>query len=90
MGSHADSGLTDDARARLTKALRAVFRRAPAELTPDLALGHIAGWDSMTAVSFSFELEDAFDVTLGETTFAADQTIGDVLIVLRERGAPSV
>jgi len=90
MGSHAGPGLTDDVANRLRKALVAVFRRAPAELSLDLRLGHIAGWDSMTAVSFSFELEDAFDVVLGETTFAADQTIADVLAVLRERGAQSV
>ncbi len=90
MGSHADSGLTEETRDRLTKALRAVFRRAPADLTLDMPLGHIAGWDSMTAVSFSFELEDAFHVVLGETTFAADQTIGDVLVTLRERGARAI
>ena len=87
MGSDVGSGLSDDAERRLRKALVAVFRKAPADLSASLPLGRIAGWDSMTAVSFSFELEEAFDVVLGETTFAADQTIGDVLSVLRQRGA---
>ncbi len=41
----------------------------------------------MNAVTFSFELETAFDVTLGETTFTASQTIGDVVDVLRQHGA---
>ena len=90
MGSDVGSGLSDDAGKRLRKALVAVFRKAPGDLSADMRLGQIAGWDSMTAVSFSFELEEAFEVVLGETTFAADQTIGDVLSVLRERGAGAV
>jgi acyl carrier protein len=87
MGSDAHQGLSDQSRKRLTEALVAVFRKAPANLTPDLRLGDIGGWDSMNAVTFTFELENAFDVTLGEATFTASQTIGDVVAVLRERGA---
>jgi acyl carrier protein len=79
--------LSDEALRRLTAALVAVFRRAPAALGPDLPLGQVGGWDSMNAVTFTFELEQAFDVSLGETTFTAQQTIGDVLAVLREKGA---
>lgn len=86
MGSHADSGLSEDVRRRLGAAFVAVFRRAPADLTLDLHLGDVGGWDSMNAVTFTFELEQAFDVTLGETTFTAQQTVADVLAVLRERG----
>ena len=87
MGSHVDSGLSDEAARRLTAALVAVFRRAPSNLSTDLALGQIGGWDSMNAVTFTFELEQAFDVSLGETTFTGQQTIGDVLAALREKGA---
>ena len=87
MGSLADSGLSDDVRRRLNAAFVAVFRRAPADLRVDLRLADVGGWDSMNAVTFTFELEQAFDVTLGETTFSAHQTIADVLAVLRERGA---
>jgi acyl carrier protein len=89
MGGDARPDLSDAARRQLTAALVAVFRKAPAALTPDLRLGDIGGWDSMNAVTFTFELENAFDVGLGETTFTADQTIGDVLVALRERGARS-
>ncbi len=85
MGSHADSGLSEDVRRRLNAALVAVFRKAPADLGPDLRLGDIGGWDSMNAVTFTFELERTFDVSLGDTMFTADQTIGHVLAVLRER-----
>jgi acyl carrier protein len=87
VGSHVDSGLSDEAARRLTAALVAVFRRAPSNLSVDLPLGQIGGWDSMNAVTFTFELEQAFDVSLGETTFTAQQTIGDVLAALREKGA---
>jgi acyl carrier protein len=87
MGSDAHQGLSDQSRKRLTEALVAVFRKAPANLTPELRLGDIGGWDSMNAVTFTFELENAFDVTIGEATFTANQTIADVLAVLRERGA---
>jgi acyl carrier protein len=87
VGSHVDSDLSDEAKRRLTSALVAVFRRAPANISTDLTLGQIGGWDSMNAVTFTFELEQAFDVTLGETTFTAQQTIGDVLNTLREKGA---
>jgi acyl carrier protein len=87
MGSDAHQDLSAATRERLTKALIAVFRKAPADLPPGLCLGDIGGWDSMNAVTFSFELETAFDVTLGETTFTASQTIGDVVDVLRQHGA---
>jgi len=90
MGGHADSTLSDDARRRLTAALVAVFRKAPAGLGPDLRLGDIGGWDSMNAVTFSFELETAFDVSLGDTTFNGQQTLAEVLEILRGHGAASI
>ena len=85
MGSHADSGLSEDVRRRLNAAFVAVFRKAPADVEPDLRLGDVGGWDSMNAVTFTFELERTFEVSLGDTMFTADQTIADVLAVLRER-----
>jgi acyl carrier protein len=90
MGSDAHPDLSDGARTRLTAALVAVFRKAPARLTPGMRLGDIGGWDSMNAVTFSFELETAFDVSLGETTFNGQQTLADVLDVLREHGATAI
>ena len=90
MGGHAGSTLSDDARRRLTAALVAVFRKAPAALGPDLRLGDIGGWDSMNAVTFSFELETAFDVSLGDTTFNGQQTLAEVLEILRGHGAASI
>jgi acyl carrier protein len=87
MGSDAHPDLSAATRERFKKALVAVFRKAPPTLSPDLRLGDIGGWDSMNAVTFSFEIESAFDVTIGETTFTADQSLGDVLDVLRQHGA---
>ena len=90
MGSDAGPDLSESARKRLNAALIAVFRKAPASLTPDMRLSDIGGWDSMNAVTFSFELETAFDVSLGETTFNGQQTIAEVLDVLREHGATAL
>jgi len=44
----------------------------------------------MNAVTFSFELETAFDVSLGETTFSGQQTLAEVLEILRGHGATSI
>ena len=90
MGSDAHPDLSESARKRLTAALIAVFRKAPASLTPDMRLSDIGGWDSMNAVTFSFELETAFDVSLGETTFNGQQTLAEVLDILRGHGATSI
>lgn len=87
MGSDAHPDLSAEARRRLTAAFVAVFRKAPADLSADLKLGDVGGWDSMNAVTFTFELETAFGVELGETMFTAQQTIGDVLAFLREKGS---
>ncbi len=38
----------------------------------------------MNSLSLILELERAFDVNLGETTLRADQTIADVLKVIRD------
>jgi acyl carrier protein len=84
MGSDADSDLSEDDRRRLESALAAVFRRAPIRVTLDMPLGAIEEWDSMNAVTFTMEIEEAFKVNLGETIFTRDQTIGQVLQVLRE------
>ena len=58
MGSDAHQDLSAAARERLTKALIAVFRKAPADLSPGLRLGDIGGWDSMNAVTFTLRARD--------------------------------
>jgi len=90
MGSDAHQDLSAATRERLTNALIAVFRKAPADLSSGLCLGDIGGWDSMNAVTFSFELETAFDVSLGDTTFNGQQTLAEVLEILRGHGAASI
>jgi hypothetical protein len=40
----------------------------------------------MNAVNLTLELESAFDVELAGVILTADQTIADVLELLRERG----
>jgi acyl carrier protein len=87
MGSNAHPDLSAAARERLMKALAATFRTVPPNLSPNLRLGDIDGWDSFNAVTFSFELETAFGVTVGDYTFTDNETIGDVVAFLRECGA---
>ncbi len=84
MGSDTDSDLSEDNRQRLESALAAVFRRTPIHVTLDLRLGAIEGWDSMNAVTFTMEVEQAFEVQLGDTIFTRDQTIAQVLQVLHD------
>ncbi len=87
MGSNADSLLTDDFKDKLTEALVAVFEFEPSLLRPELPLGEVEGWDSMNAVNFTLELETAFGVELAGVILTADQTIADVVALLREHGA---
>jgi len=76
--------LSEDNRQRLESALAAVFRRTPIHVTLDLRLGAIEGWDSMNAVTFTMEVEQAFEVQLGDTIFTREQTIAQVLQVLHD------
>jgi len=88
MGSDASTDLTTDAAARLTEAIRAVFDDfAPDELTLALTLGEIPDWDSMNSVNLVLELESTLDVDLQGVLLVADQSIGDLVALLRDRGA---
>jgi acyl carrier protein len=89
MGSNTHPDLSELDRERLTTALAAAFRNPPATLSSGLRLGDIDGWDSFNAVTFSFELETAFGVTIGDYTFTGNETIGDVVAFLRECGPAS-
>jgi acyl carrier protein len=87
MGSNADPKLTDALRAGLVTAISEVFDSQVSDLRDDLPLGDLDGWDSMNAVNLTLELESAFGVELAGVILTADQTIADVLELLRERGA---
>jgi acyl carrier protein len=87
VGSHADSSLTPPVRQKLDAALAEIFGAAPADLAAGLPLGDIDGWDSMNSVTFTMELERVFMVDLGGVFLTADQTVGDVVALLREKGA---
>lgn len=86
MGSHADSRLSEGVSSKLAQALVEVFGEVPAGLGPGLQLGDVAGWDSMNAVNFTMEIEQVFGVDLEGAIFTADQTVGDVVSLLREKG----
>ena len=87
MGSNADTPLTDDFKDKLVGALSEVFEFPAADFRPELALGDIEGWDSMNAVNLTLELETAFGIELAGVILTADQTLADVIALLREHGA---
>lgn len=87
MGSDAPEDLKPEAASALAEAVAAVFDDFPAaDLRPDLALGDIPGWDSMNSVNLVLELESAFDTSLEGVLLVADQTVADVVALLRDRG----
>lgn len=55
--------------------------------SPDLKLGAIEDWDSMSAINFAVELERVFEVPVGSQTFQSDQTVADVMAILIANGA---
>jgi acyl carrier protein len=88
MGSDAAADLTPEAAAKLGEAVNAVFDDlAPGDVRPELALGDIPGWDSMNSVNLVLELESTFDADLQGVMLVADQTVADVIALLREKGA---
>ena len=87
MGSHTDPLLTDDFKEKLAGALSEVFEFDASDLRVELVLGEIEGWDSMNAVNLTLELETAFGVELAGVILTAEQTIADVVALLREHGA---
>jgi len=56
-------------------------------LQPELRLEQIPGWDSMTSINLSLELQDAFAVSLDGLVLQGKQTVADVIRLLQERGA---
>ena len=85
MGSHVDSGLSEDAARRLTVALVAALLLGAGLPWTGPSTRAIDGWTN--SLSLILELERAFDVNLGETTLRADQTIADVLTAIRDCAA---
>jgi acyl carrier protein len=86
MGSDPDPQLTDDAAAKLSAALSEVFDYRD-ELRLRQPLQEIDGWDSMSAVNFTLELESVFDVDLSGIILSGEQTLLDVIALLAEKGA---
>jgi acyl carrier protein len=85
VGSDAGPDLSPAVRQKLGSAVDEVFGASP-ELHADLPLGSFEGWDSMNAVTFTMELERVFEVDLGGVILTADQTLGEVVDLLRQKG----
>jgi acyl carrier protein len=89
VGSQFDPDLSEAFRSRLGAALTESFGMASSDLRPELPLGDLEGWDSMNAVNLSMELERLFEVDLEGAILTADQTLADVVALLRSKGARS-
>ncbi len=86
MGSQPDPQLTDEAAARLKAAFSGAFG-CDSLPSPDRPLQEIDGFDSMSAVNFTLELEGAFGVDLVGVILSGEQTLADVVALLRDKGA---
>jgi acyl carrier protein len=73
---------------KLKSVLQSVFPKwDPSTCNETLYLRDVAGWDSMNSVNLSLELETAFGIDLSGIVFSGEQTISDVVRMLRENGA---
>ena len=73
---------------RVAKAIKSVFPDYnPSTLSVTTPLGDIPGWDSMNSVNLTLELETTFSIDLSNVILSDRDTVGDVVGILRERGA---
>lgn len=85
MGGGAASG--DVTMENVKQVFANVFDLDPTGVTPDLRLDAIDGWDSMASVNLQLELESTFGVNLQDQPPAGEQTVADIVLLLRSKGA---
>ncbi len=87
MGSDSHSELTETTKGKLAVALDEVFGLPADGLRADQRLEDVEGWDSMNSINFTMELEKGFGVELEGVILTGEQTFGDVVALLKEKGA---
>ncbi len=87
MGSDPHSELTETTKGKLAVVLDEVFGLPADGLRADLRLEDVEGWDSMNSINFTMELENGFGVDLEGVILSGEQTIGEVVALLKENGA---
>jgi acyl carrier protein len=86
VGSQPDPKLSEEAAAKLRAALAEAFGFDGLP-SPERPLQEVDGWDSMSAVNFTLELETTFGVDLAGVILSGEQTLADVIRLLADKGA---
>jgi acyl carrier protein len=72
---------------KLKKALADVFPGIkPETIDMGLQLGKIPGWDSMNSINLQIELEKQYNVDLSDSQLGEEQTLGEILSVIKNKG----
>ncbi len=57
---------------------------AELEITPDMELGTIPDWDSMSSVNFQVFIEQHFEVEIPQELLTEETTIDEVILYIKE------
>jgi acyl carrier protein len=55
-------------------------------VTEKLKLVTIPGWDSMNSINLQIELEKHFNIELSDSPLGDEQTVSDVIDIIRHKG----
>ena len=73
---------------KLRASIIAVFPRTnAADILPETLLGDIPDWDSMNSVNLLLELEEAFSVSLIDSTLQETDKVAGIIALLASKGA---
>ena len=64
-----------------------VFETVPEQLTPDTHRDQIAAWDSLGVLTLMASLDNDHGIVLTDDDVQAIKTVGDILDVMRKKGA---
>ncbi len=71
---------------KITAAIKQTFPLFHGQVGENMRLGQLPGWDSMNGVTLAIELESILGIDLSDVNFVADQTVADVIGILRQHG----
>ena len=72
---------------RVTNVFREVFDDPELVITEKTNASHVNGWDSFAHINLVVALEERFDVSFSTKELSELTCVGDVLILLEEKGA---
>lgn len=66
--------------------LAGVFEEPPGSLRPDTPRDEVRGWDSLGVLTLMADLDEKFDLRVGEKEMAAMTSVQDILDLLNRSG----